>query len=241
LAKTLEMRPQTFLFMLEHARRREMIPVIHRGQEKHDDKWQRVVLHKTSKCTLEVLDETSVEVLDKLDMGDNHGPMKANTLWAYPDEDSIEKALRVESKAKVYERAIHETPRRKREREVAHQHQIDQARGMKKKATKIQGDIEVGTVVQVPLADVDRGRVDNSTLTLVVVEVRGTKESKQYRLACEKGTLNRFYARSYINVVPNVTPKLMGLHNVLLGWQGMPQCTEREASKLVSTMGGGKV
>ena len=55
-------------------------------------------------------------------------------------------------------------------RDDAHQHQLTQARGMKKKANKVEGIVKVGTILQVDLRDVDRIKVDSANLALVVVE-----------------------------------------------------------------------
>ena len=82
---------------------------------------------------------------------------------------------------------------------------------MKRRAVAKQGEIELGTVVRIAVADVDRARIDPSTLTLVVVEKVETgqvfKEMK-YRLAGNKGYLKSLYTRNYLDVVKGVLHSL---------------------------------
>ena len=82
---------------------------------------------------------------------------------------------------------------------------------MKRRAVAKQGEIEPGTVVRIAIADVDRARVDPSTLTLVVVEKLVTgqviKETK-YRLAGNKGYLKSLYTRNYLDPVKGVLHSL---------------------------------
>ena len=61
--------------------------------------------------------------------------------------------------------------------------------------------LKVGAVVQVAVDEVDRGKVDDSNATLVVVElvVTGSKRKEtKYRLAGPTGTVNTLYSRSYV-------------------------------------------
>ena len=59
--------------------------------------------------------------------------------------------------------------------------------------------LKVGAVVQVAVDEVDRGKVDDSNATLVVVElvVTGSKRKEtKYRLAGPTGTVSTLYTRA---------------------------------------------
>ena len=85
---------------------------------------------------------------------------------------------------------------------------------MKSNAVKsVQDTIDVGTIVQIALSDVDTTKVDPGNLTLVVVEIR--KDIARYRLACLKGPKQNLYARSYIMVLGKVDVDLAGLGDIL--------------------------
>ena len=122
------------------------------------------------------------------------------------------------------------TPRRKRLREAAAQSQTKQARGMQKRAAHSDGGpLKVGAVVQVAVDEVDRGKVDDSNATLVVVElvVTGIKRKEtKYRLAGLTGTVNTLYSRSYVKPLKHATPALVGLDRALQNWQGLPQVSK---------------
>lgn len=98
---------------------------------------------------------------------------------------------------------------------------------------------DVGSIVQVPLADVDCTKVDGKNLTLIVVDVVHQKGAgtSMYRLASQTGVLSRLYHPSYITSVA-ADPKMLGLQNVLDEWTGLPKISEREASRVVSMVGG---
>ena len=97
----------------------------------------------------------------------------------------------------------------------------------------------VGSIVQVPLHDVDTTKADGKTLTLVVVEVVQSKDSScaKYRLACKAGVLDTLYHPSYMTSVASNT-KLLGLGSVLDEWTGLPRIKERKAAASVSMVGG---
>jgi hypothetical protein len=103
------------------------------------------------------------------------------------------------------------TPRRKRIRQKCVDNLKKQGAAMKRRAVAKQGEIELGTVVRIAVADVDRARIDPSTLTLVVVEKVETgqvfKEMK-YRLAGNKGYLKSLYTRNYLDPVKGVLHSL---------------------------------
>ena len=100
----------------------------------------------------------------------------------------------------------------------------------------------VGTVVQIAVDDVDRAKVDDHNLTLVVVELveKGTAQKDiKYRLAGTAGVLKTLYMRSYIKPLPTATPTLMGLQSVLDGWRELPQDVSiRTLAKSTSQAGG---
>ncbi len=85
------------------------------------------------------------------------------------------------------EACINESPCRKKMRDNACIALKKGGRKMKVNASKAGGDIEVGSIVQVPLKDVDTTKVDGKNLTLVVVDkvkpMTGSGPA-QYRLAC---------------------------------------------------------
>ena len=64
------------------------------------------------------------------------------------------------------------------------------------------------------------------------------KSTPKYRLVCGKGQLKNVYTRSCINPFPNATPNLMGLQEAYGSQQGLPNITEHEATRLISTVVG---
>lgn len=98
--------------------------------------------------------------------------------------------------------------------------------------------IDVGTIVQVPFADVDTTRADGKNLTLIVVDKVYQKGSglTMYRLASKAGVLSRLYHPSYITTIA-VDPKILGLQSVLDKWKGLPQMTECKTARAVSLVG----
>jgi uncharacterized protein Veg len=106
---------------------------------------------------------------------------------------------------------------------------------MKKRAKKIDGNVEVGNIVQIGLSDVDSTKVDSKNLTLVVVEIT---EKGRYRLAAKNGVLKNVYPRHVISLVKNATKELMGLEDAYNGWRGMSKITEREVARANSIVEG---
>ena len=134
------------------------------------------------------------------------------------------------------------SPHRKRAREEAAKRQAKQGRTMELRAAEKEGEVAVGTVVQIAVDDVDRAKVDDHNLTLVVVELveKGTAEKViKHRLAGTAGVLKTLYMRSYIKPLPTATPTLMGLQSVLDGWRELPQDVSiRTLAKSTSQVGG---
>ena len=208
-------------------------------------KWRRIVLRKTKKHMWEILDESGTELLENVKATLDIGPIAEwGMYYRRPLQSSIIDAKKEYSskyeKGNEDKNELMETPTRKRLRDDAHQHQIKQATGMKKRANQVEGIVKVGTIVQVALSDVDRTKIDSSNLTLVVVEeVKGKGNAPpKYRLACEKGQLKNLYARSYIKPIPHANPSLMGLQEAYDSWQGLSKITERQAARSTSIVGG---
>jgi chemotaxis receptor (MCP) glutamine deamidase CheD len=134
------------------------------------------------------------------------------------------------------------SPQRKRQREEAADSLNKQAARMQRRAAATEGEVAVGAVVQIAVDDVDRAKVDDHNLTLIVVELveTGTSEKEiKYRLAGRGGVLKSLYTRSYIKYLPNATAVLMGLQSVLEGWRDLPQDVSiRTLAKSTSQVGG---
>ena len=134
------------------------------------------------------------------------------------------------------------SPKRRKLRERACASLEQQGKKMQARVAGGNGvPVDVGTVVQVAISDVDRSKVDSTNVTLVVVEVvqtgKTTLETK-YRLACTTGVVNTLYTRSYIAPQWQATPALMGLEECLSGWQGMPRVSLRACVTVQSAVGG---
>jgi len=205
--------------------------------------WRRVVLRKISKLKWEIIDESGVEVYETITTTEDKGPVAEwGMYYRSPTEESIEAAANTttaeQKKQMEVDKEIMESPNRKRTRQAAFTSLQKQGRAMKKKAKQSEGPVDVGTIVQVPLDDVDRDRVDNPTLTLVVLELVKVTRRTMYRLGCKVGPMQNLYARSYIRPVPRMTPKALSLDNVLANYKSMPTCTERKAARIVSPTGG---
>jgi hypothetical protein len=138
------------------------------------------------------------------------------------------------------ENKLNESPSRKKLRDEAAAALERQGRSMKAKAAKIGGDIDLGTIVQMPLSDVDTVKVDGKVLTLVVVEKvgQGRHNPSQYRLACREGPIKGLYHRSYLTPLPDATKELMGLDTIFETWKGKAELSVREAARAMSMVGG---
>eukprot|EP00965_Chrysotila_dentata_P174819 5771639-Pleurochrysis_carterae.AAC.1 len=94
--------------------------------------------------------------------------------------------------------------------------------GKMKKSTlrkdKAPAVLEVGTIVQLAVSDVDRSRVDAVNVTLVVVEQveKGEKSNEvKYRLACKAGILKTLYRHSNVRALVEQKPFAYGLESTL--------------------------
>ena len=222
---------------LINARLRQCIPVMYQD----DDGWRSCICRRVGKLKWEYLSDTGIDLLQEVVANQFVGPISE---WGtYVRAATLEEIRVAELAAKEDglkkaddEMRIAPTPKRMKLRDDAFESQVKAAHSMQKRATKKTGTIDPGTVVQVNLDDVDRSKVGDSNLTLVVLEI--TKKTGKYRLGCQRGPMKRLYTRSYMTVVPNSTAKLQGLEDVYSNWQGMPTCTEREAARIRCAVGG---
>ena len=109
---------------------------------------------------------------------------------------------------------------------------------------QVQGKLvlEVGDMVRVGVADVDRGRTDPSSIIFVIVEVVAFTPDEvcwKYRVACPRGVMKALYARPYlIPTRSTLDPTQLGFTNTLAHWKSMPVIGERKASSFASATGG---
>jgi hypothetical protein len=98
---------------------------------------------------------------------------------------------------------------------------------------------QVGSIVQVPLHDVDTTKADGKNLTLVVVEVvqKKDKSCAMYYLACKAGVLATLYHPSYKTSIA-ANSEILGLASVPDEWTGLPVIKERTAAASMSMVGG---
>ena len=125
-----------------------------------------------------------------------------------------------ERKSKIDEKKhlLRESQGRKHLRDMVYDSMTTQGHQMKKSAQAKSNMVNfaVGSIVQVPLHDVDTTKAGGKNLTLVVVEVVQKKDSScaMYRLACKAGVLDTLYHPSYMRVIPT-TSDILGLENVI--------------------------
>lgn len=137
-----------------------------------------------------------------------------------------------------------ESPGRKQARLDSYQKMRKQAVRMQNYAAKNDGNVgaelPVGTIVSIPIQNVDRAKVDATCATCVIVEqvIVGETKMMKYRLACTAGVLKSLRARTNLRPIPHVTPELMGLDDALQNWRSMPEVGERACSRNLSAVGG---
>lgn len=231
---------------LSNAKLRSCFAIVDKPTNSLSSPWRRVIIRKITKREWEVLDEYGESVLDTVtDDGIDEGPVAEWGVWyRHPTVNDYEEALVINYNEITAHREkallLDESPNRKQLRDEAYDALTTQAKRMKVKAQNY-GDkqLDVGTIVQVPLADVDTTKADGKNLTLIIVDKVHQKGSgpTMYRLACKSGVLSRLYHPSYITTVA-ADPKILGLESVLDEWTGLPRMTEREAARTVSLVGG---
>ena len=92
----------------------------------------------------------------------------------------------------------------------------------------------LGAIVRLLLHDVDRAKMDNSTVVCVVLE----KEKKSYRVGNVGGVYKELISRAHLQYVPTATPEMMGLDELLRTWQGAPHVSIRAIARAPSHAGG---
>jgi hypothetical protein len=240
----LQMSQPTNAVTLENSNIRSCFAVMDK-ESKMTDPWRRVILRRVRKQMWEILDEYGDTVLEIcLHRGVKGVVEKWGEWFRSPTVKDFNAALLADKKRKeecsVREKELMESPRRKSLRNAAFQSLSLQGRQMKRKAlSDHQLSFAVGSIVQVPLHDVDTTKADGKNLTLVVVEVVQPKDKScaKYRLACKAGVLDTLYHPSYMtSVASNI--KVLGLESVLDEWTGLPRIKEKRAAASVSMVGG---
>ena len=136
---------------------------------------------------------------------------------------------------------LNKTPCRKKMRDDACIALKKGGRKMKENASKVGGGIEVGSIVQVSLKNVDTTKVDGKNPTLVVVQKvhpRTGSGPAKYRLACIKSPLKNLYTQVYITPVPQGCREVLGMETIFETWRGKAPITEREAAASTSLVVG---
>lgn len=89
----------------------------------------------------------------------------------------------------------------------------------------------LGSIVQVPLHNVDTTKAGGNNLTLVILEVVQKRDNScpMYHLACKDGVLVALYHPSYLKAIPS-TSAVLRLVNVIDKWTGLPGIKERKAA-----------
>ncbi len=98
--------------------------------------------------------------------------------------------------------------------------------------------IKTGDVVLVPLDDVDRTKVDGGNLCGVVVSTN--KLHSTCRVTVKQGLLHRAYVYHAVKPEPEASNNvdLHDLRDAYENYRSLPKLTEREAARLVSSVGG---
>ncbi len=106
---------------------------------------------------------------------------------------------------------------------------------MKKSAGKV---FEVGEVVLVPLANVDKAKGDAQNLTGVIVKIDTNRILA--RVVVKSGLLKQWYSYHKLTCVMGKgnNIELLGLQEEYLGWRLMKVISEWEASRNESLVGG---
>jgi hypothetical protein len=97
----------------------------------------------------------------------------------------------------------------------------------------------IGEVVRVPVADVDKAKVDNSNLTGVLIKINAVR--MKARVVVKAGLLKPWYDYNKLSRVraPGNNIKLLGLKEAFVNWHKMTKVvSKREASRKESFVGG---
>jgi len=134
--------------------------------------------------------------------------------------------------------ALANTPGRMGKRKAALKNLEGQAQRMRKRAAERDGggnELAPGTIVQLALQDVDRGKTDNPNATMIVVEKVG---ATTYRIANKAGVYKELVTRAYLKPLPAATPQLLGFAHIMGEWEGMPKVGIRAVAASASHVGG---
>ena len=107
---------------------------------------------------------------------------------------------------------------------------------MRKRAARLDGghELPVGAIVRMGIDPVDRAKLDNNSAVCVVV----AHEKKSYRIANSSGVYKDLVSRAHLQYVPQATPELMGLADVLRDWKHSPSIGIRKIASAHSHAGG---
>jgi hypothetical protein len=131
------------------------------------------------------------------------------------------------------------SPHRKKLRADAHTSLLCQAarmqRNFRKRAPE-PGPLEPGSIVNLRIPSVDRGKVDSNNIAGVVLE---RTPANKYRIGFPNGVLETCMPRSELRSQPKQTLGLFpGLSEVMSSWQTSPKITIRGAANAASATGG---
>ena len=123
---------------------------------------------------------------------------------------------------------------------------VKQGRRMQKQAAKKQGlegigALEIGTIVHLRLADVDRAKLDNTNATLVVLDVTA---KQNYTVGNQAGIYKEKVSRVHLTPLSHATPAIAGLEELLADYQdesrraSIPTLGIRKIAAATSAAGG---
>ena len=200
------------------------------------------ILHKVRKEQYELLNANEDHKLDNdIDWGGDDG---LSNLWStyckYPSKAFVESyRMEVQTTAEDTE-ALDESPTRHNLRNKAAENMTKLALATKSNILKKSPElvIKTGDVVLVPLDDVDRTKVDGGNLCGVVVSTN--KQNSTCRVAVKQGLLHRAYVYHAVKPVPEASNNidLHDLRDAYENYRSLPKLTEREAARIVSSVGG---
>ena len=130
------------------------------------------------------------------------------------------------------------SPRRAAKRRKAFEGMSRQAAKMQRRAARRgpQEDVKVGSIVQVGLDQVDRGRADGTVLTCAVVEIN--VRVGHYRVVTQGGLLKNWLTRGAFTLLPHATLQLTGLKDAYDTWKQQETVGMRKANAATSLTGG---
>ena len=200
------------------------------------------ILHKVRKEQYELLNANEDHKLDDdIDWGGDDGLSNSwSTYCKYPSKAFVESyRMEVQTTAEDIE-ALDESPTRHNLRNKAAENMTKLALATKSNILKKSPElvIKTGDVVLVPLDDVDRTKVDGGNLCGVVVSTN--KQNSTCRVAVKQGLLHRAYVYHAVKPVPEASNNidLHDLRDAYENYRSLPKLTEREAARIVSSVGG---